>query len=92
MSSFTSPFASYVVSDELLDCFTIPAVDVKSLKIKKHIRYQVYIPMFLDRATSTPLLKSHEDKGRKTRHHIHVGEAGTLMVSSKKPFRVRFCA
>lgn len=60
-------------------------------KIEKYVNAHINV-LSVNRLKSTKSLASYEKSIfiKKSKHHIHDNTAGTLMVSKKKPYRVRF--
>ena len=79
-----SPFASLAIQNALpLSAFQ--PMDEARVKINKYVRINMRIRRTLSKTTS--------EKANDTKHikdHMYIPDVGTVMVTHKKPFKVRF--
>lgn len=87
-----SPFATYIPSN-----LNLKPLDKDHLKRMQYARTHVYLPPSkIDRNHSSPLAMKEIEEDlasiirMEKKRHLNVGNAGTLMVSSKRTLNVRF--
>lgn len=79
-----SPFA--VASNQVGVIHDLPPMDEVSVMIRRYVSINLRIKHKLEETSSVEI----GDKNRNNKHHLHVNNIGTLMVTNRKPFRVRF--